>query len=156
MDVKLVPIKLNEKEIIRQMLKVYEQELTGLDDPGEYKYLDSYWEKENRHPYFIFVDKSLAGFVLINGHALITKPAVNIAEFYVKKEFRRQSVGKTAAFNLFNLFPGKWEIRELKENTEARKFWTKIIAEYTNNRYQEIMLENDQWTGPVQTFDNSL
>jgi ASC-1-like (ASCH) protein/predicted acetyltransferase len=155
MNVKLIPVKLDEKEILREMIKEYEKELTGLDDPGEYKYLDSYWEKENRHPYFITVDECLAGFILINDHTLVVKPAKNVAEFYVKKDFRRQNTGKTAAFKIFNLFPGKWEIRELKDNVGARHFWNKVVAEYTGNKYQEVILENEQWNGSVQIFDNS-
>lgn len=152
MKVSLQPVTLDQKELLRKMLKAYEQELTGKDDPGDYKYLDSYWEKENRKPYFIKVNKTISGFALVNRHTLIQKESYNLAEFYIRKEFRNQGIGKKAAYKLFDMFPGKWEIREMNSNPKAQAFWNKVIATYTKTHFEEIWLNDSNWRGTVQTF----
>lgn len=152
MKVSLQPVTLDQKELLRKMLKVYEQELTGEDDPGDYKYLDSYWEKENRKPYFIKVNKTISGFALVNRHTLIQKEGYNLAEFYIRKEFRNQGIGKKAAYKLFDMFPGKWEIREMNSNPKAQAFWNKVIAAYTKTHFEEVWLNDSNWRGTVQTF----
>lgn len=151
MAVKIVSVDINDKKVLRDLLWEYQREILD-KDPGEYKYLDGYWEKPDRHPFFIFVDKKTAGFVLVNCHTLVTKDAKNISEFYIKKEYRHQDIGRQAAFLTFNLFPGKWEVRQIKENPKAHEFWTKVISDYTNANFREVIMNNENWHGWVQTF----
>lgn len=155
MDVSLQLININDKPILRELIKNYQKEILNSEKVGEYKYLDSYWQKPDRYPYFINVEGKVSGFVLINSYNLIEKDAKNISEFYIKKEFRSKGIGKAAAIRSFELFPGKWEVRELKENEQAQKFWRKVIKEYTNNKFNETSLSSEKWDGPIQTFDNS-
>jgi predicted acetyltransferase len=70
------------------------------------------------------------------------------------RKYRRQGIGKRAAFDVFDRFPGKWEIRQIQPNVTAQKFWKNVIGEYTKNRFEETCLDNDSWHGPVQSFDN--
>lgn len=154
MTVKLELIDIRDKKILAVLLMEYQTEILG-EQPGEYKYLDSYWEKENRYPYFIKIDGNIAGFVLINSHTLVVNNAKSISEFYVKKEFRRDGVGTQAASQAFNLFPGTWEVRELCKNPKARLFWTKVIGDITNNNFKEIEMNNENLKGWIQTFNNN-
>lgn len=154
MNISITPIGIKDKEVLKKLIKEYEKELLNIENPDKYKYLDSYWEKEDRYPYFIDVDEKIGGFVLVNSHNLINKDGKNIAEFYIKKEFRNKKIGKTTAMKVFELFKGKWEVRELKENIPAQNFWRKVINEYTKNNYKEIFLDNKDWCGPVQIFKN--
>ena len=71
------------------------------------------------------------------------------------KEFRKKGVGKSAAVKVFAMFPGKWEIKEMKQNIGSQSFWRKTINDYTNGKYSEVVLNNKSWKGPVQMFDNS-
>lgn len=71
MDIKIVPIEEKDKQILANLLELYEYDFSefsnsDLDENGRYgyKYLDNYWQEENRHPFFIKVDDKLAGFVL--------------------------------------------------------------------------------------------
>ncbi len=152
MNIALVPIKISEREILKNMLFEYQKEMLG-GDPGEYKYLDSYWQDPDRFPYFIEVDGKMAGFALVNGYNLIITEGKNIAEFYIKKEYRKNGVGKEAVRQVYNLFPGKWEIRQIMENPNARSFWLKVIAEFTENNFIEVARDDDKWRGWIQTFD---
>lgn len=120
---------------------------------NEYKYLDLYWERPNRFPYFIKVDGKIAGFVLVNSHVLVQVGGKNVAEFYVLKKFRKGGVGKIAAKKSFAMFPGKWEVRQIVENPIAHIFWNKTISEYTDNNFEEVTMDDENWRGWVQTFD---
>ena len=84
MNLELVLANINDKKVLKDLLQEYQREILG-KDPGEYKYLDGYWEKADRHPFFITVNNIIAGFVLVNCHTLINKDAKNISEFYIKK-----------------------------------------------------------------------
>jgi len=156
MNVELFLVEKEEKEVLKRLIEEYERELLNIEEPEEYKYLDSYWEKENRFPYFIKVDEKIAGFALINDYNLVNKDGKNIAEFYVKKEFRKNGIGKMAAMEIFDLFKGNWEIRELKENIDGQNFWKKVINEYIKGNFEEIFLDNEKWQGAVQIFKNDL
>lgn len=54
------------------------------------------------------------------------------------KKYRRKGIGEYVAVHLFDLYPGKWEVRELSTNTVAQSFWRKVIAQYTKSDYQNV------------------
>lgn len=153
MNIDLQPVDIKDKPVLIKLLTDYQKEILNLDSVGKYKYLDTYWGREDRWPFFILVDGVTAGFVLVNSYNIIEKDAKNIAEFYVKEEFRHKGVGRLAARKIFDLFPGKWEVRELKENLQAVKFWQNVIGEYTKNNFQEFVIDSEKWNGPVQVFN---
>ncbi|MFA4827003.1 MAG: GNAT family N-acetyltransferase [Candidatus Shapirobacteria bacterium] len=152
MNISLVPIKISEKDVLKEMLYEYEKEMSD-GEPGEYKYLDSYWQKPDRFPFFIEVDEKIAGFVLVNSYNLVIDEGKNIAEFYVEKEFRKNGIGREASRQIFNLFPGKWEIRQIIENPKARLYWLKLMTEFTKNNFTEKFVDNDKWHGWIQVFN---
>ncbi len=152
MDIKLELVVIDERERLEDLINDYQKEILKSDSVEEYKYLDSYWEKEDRWPYFIKVDGTVVGFVLMNSYNIIEKDAKNIAEFYVDKKSRGQGIGRTVAIKAFEMFPGKWEIREMRNNIPAQKFWRKVIEGYTKGQFKEVSLNNEKWNGFVQTF----
>lgn len=153
MKIEIKAIEIKDKEILRKMLGDYEKEITGSDE--EYKYLDSYWEKENRWPFFILVDNEIAGFVLVNEYLICIDKGKTISEFYIKKEYREKNIGKEAAIKTFEKFKGKWEVREIRNNPKAREFWVKVISDYTQGNFKEIEMNDEKWQGWVQTFEKN-
>ena len=154
MTITLQSVSLDQKDILRELLRVYEQELTGDPNPSEYKYLDSYWQKPNRKAFFIMVDNAVGGFVLVNQHLLIQPNGNNLSEFYIIPKYRGLKIGRQAAIQVFELFKGNWELRELQSNTKAHRFWLNVINDYTQGNYKETVLNSADWQGPVQTFNN--
>jgi predicted acetyltransferase len=152
MKIEIVPVKIKDKEILRGMIRDYEKEILG-EGAGEYKYFDSYWGKQDRWPFFIMVDKNIAGLVLVNQYNLVELQAKDLSEFYIKDEYRRQRIGLRAAIRVFGMFPGKWEIRQIRDNLKAHGFWLKVVNEYTQGNFREIEMNNEKWNGWVQTFD---
>ncbi len=123
----------------------------------DYPFLDTYWTEEKRFPYFICSKQELIGFVLINDWSF--DPHYNadfsIAEFYIKKLYRRKGIGKKIAFDLFDLFEGKWEIRQSAQNKPAIKFWRKTIASFTKNNYEEKYVNSKEEEMYLQLFTSN-
>lgn len=160
-EVKEASIQL--KPVLERLMQLYHydfSEIEGGDLNGEglfeYKYLDSYWTESGRFPFLIYVADKIAGFVLVNSHTYLQKSeeGKSVAEFFVMRKYRRQGVGRTVAFRIFDKFPGKWEVQETKRNVAAQRFWRRIIDEYTKGNFAEIILDNKTWHGPIQSFDN--
>ena len=144
MTVTLDPIRIEQKSVLMQMMELnsYDfSEFTG-EDISEYGYygyahIDDYWNEAGRYPFFIRVDGKLAGLVLIRScceYTDLPRPHC-IAEFFVLRKYRRQGVGRTAAAQVFDRFPGGWEVSALLNNHAARAFWESVIRGYTQGNY---------------------
>lgn len=152
-----------DKPILERLMQLYlydfsEIEGCDLNRKGlfEYKYLDSYWTQLGRFPFVTYVDDRIAGFVLVNSHSYLPRKGEvkSIAEFFIMRKYRRSGIGRMAAFRIFDRFPGKWEVQETKRNLAAQRFWRRIIDEYTRGNFMETILDNKDWRGPIQSFDN--
>ncbi|MCM3274242.1 GNAT family N-acetyltransferase [Paenibacillus elgii] len=156
MEVVVSKAAAEQKSVLRNLLELYKYDFTEFDPEDvnehglfEYPYLDHYWTEEGRHPFLVYVDGKLAGFALIRELGSDER-VYSIAEFFVMKKYRRHGVGRKLAFDLFNRFPGQWEVAQMEENVPAQTFWRRIIDEYTKGSYQEMT--RDDWEGPIQTF----
>ncbi len=98
--------------------------------------LSSYCEKQNRYAFLIKVDGELAGFVLVNKIGSTPDVDWNIGEFFVISKFQGKGVGRYAAEQIFNLFPGTWETAQIPENQAAIDFWEKVVSEYTRGQFK--------------------
>jgi predicted acetyltransferase len=168
MDCQLSPAKYSEKDILRHLLELYSYEFSELDggDVNEfglydYEYLDHYWTEGNRYPYLVRVNGKLAGFVLLRRASYIhhgelgdkQQTPMSVAEFFVMRKYRRRGIGTHIITNLFDRFPGRWEVAELANDHEAQSFWRKVITDYTGGQYEEVFLNSENWHGPVQVFE---
>ncbi|WP_353047771.1 GNAT family N-acetyltransferase [Planococcus sp. ISL-109] len=151
---------IEQKDVLRNLMELYqydfsEFEAEDIDEDGlyGYKHLDYYWTIPTHFPFLIKVDGKIAGFALVREIASEDSNCssyLKICEFFIMKKYRKQGTGKQAAFYLFDLFLGVWEVAELETNLPAQRFWRKVISEYTNNNYSEI--RKDHWHGPIQRF----
>ncbi len=71
-DLRIIEAQKSQKEILRQLLELYQYDLSiATDDVDQfglygYSYLDCYWVKEKRYPYLFLFREFLAGFALVN------------------------------------------------------------------------------------------
>jgi predicted acetyltransferase len=136
-------------------------EVLGLDvgDDGRFRVpaLGAYWTDPHRHPFLIRVGDKLAGFALVHQGSRLTDDAAvwDMAEFFVMRKYRRRGVGEQAAHWLFDRFRGRWEVRERAENHAATAFWRRAIGRYAHGRFEELVLDDARWRGPVQRFDST-
>lgn len=124
--------------------------------------LDHQWTEEYRHPLLVKVDGEIAGFVLVildvpkeyTKFSAAEKTNV-ISDFFIMRKFRRKGVGKKVAHRVFQQFQGVWEIKQTDANIAATAFWKHVITAYTSDSiYEEGLLRNELWNGPVFVFQS--
>jgi predicted acetyltransferase len=145
MDIQLVKVNNNEKEILRNLLGLYCYEWSqytnfDVNQFGSYEFAASdCWTKENHYAFFIKVDGKLAGFVLVDKDFDVRKDYdFAMSEFFVMHKYRTTGVGRYAAKAIFDMFHGKWELRRHPKNIGSVCFWDKVIDEYTNGKFEII------------------
>jgi len=158
-----------DKPLLRNLMQLYLHEIsefTGADpdDHGIFDYpeFDHYFTAEGRQegrlPILIRIDGTAAGFAMINGFSLVaphTPSTRHLSDFLILRKWRRRSIGKAVVREIFESYPGLWEIKQRREHEGAQRFWRNVIREYTAGGYKETELNDDRWDGFVQTFDNS-
>jgi predicted acetyltransferase len=164
MKIELIKVSETEKSVLRHLMELYAYDFSEFDDADVndhglfgYTYFDYYWTEDTRHPFFIKVDNKLAGFVLVNEYCYLVKEdgAKSIAEFFVMRKYRRKGIGKQVAFQVFDTFPGKWEVIQHGDNNPSKTFWEIVIGEYTSGNYVKDRVKTEWWTGQALLFDNS-
>ena len=146
--VSLHPATPDDEPILSNLLQLYIHDLSaifpkvvlGRDGRFEYPRLPLYWsEPERRFAFLIRCGERLAGFALATrGSPVTTNPDVmDVAEFFVIRQYRRSSVGRDAAFHLWNHFPGPWTTRVASHHASAVAFWSRVIGEYTQGAAAE-------------------
>ncbi len=163
MQIDIVRATLSERPLLRQLSEFYMYDLSEFDTEieinphGTFDFsVDRYWQDPNRAPYLVYVETKPAGFALVKRGAYLSgdPEMMDFADFFVMRRYRRQGVGTFVAERLFEMFPGKWEIRQFAENVTAQSFWRKVIERHTNGHFQEYAVDNEMWKGIVQYFAN--
>lgn len=130
---------------------------TSVNPTGLYRddRLRTYLEYEEHEAFFIQVDQEIAGF------ALIRKPRPGthlLGEFFILRKFRRSGIGKSAAAQLIEMFPGNWEIPFQLENVQAANFWRNSLKSMGFNATELVPLvdiELEVSADTLLTFSNS-
>jgi predicted acetyltransferase len=153
----------SDRVLIRRMMELYlhdfsEFDGSDLDEHGLFGYgdLDYFWFEPTHAAFLVTVDGKLSGFVLVESEVLIEGNERSVAEFFILRKYRRKGIGKAVAFEVFNRLPARWEIQVIVQNLPAQEFWRKIITEYAQGNFQETFFDNEEWQGPVFSFDNRL
>lgn len=161
MKIEVLPATIFDRLILYRLMELYQYDFSEFDGADVdstglygYPYLDHYWVEIERSPYLVRVDGSLAGFVLVARYNYLTgqKDTWVMAEFFIMRKYRHQGIGEHVADRIFDHFPGAWQVGQITENAAAITFWRKVIARYTHDHYEEHLLDNDNWRGPVQSF----
>src|SRR5215510_1263759 len=147
MEIKIIPVLIEEKEILRNLLEKYNYDTSEEDgdDVNElglcgYKYLDHYWTETDRYAYFTKIQDKLAGFVMIDKYLYFNeiKSDYCISEFFVLRKYRKMGIGKYVIKYIVNKYKGEWQIGYNPKNNIGKIFWNKVVKEITNGNYKLI------------------
>jgi predicted acetyltransferase len=152
MKINIAPATKELMPVIQNMARFYAYDLSkscgfyqlfdwSFPENGLYEAPDmsKYWQPDC-YPFIIRVDDKLAGFALINKVGSIPNIDWNMGEFFIVAKFQGKGIGRQAAFEIFNKFPGYWEIMQMPPNLPAIKFWKRIVAEYSNNQFTQAKI----------------
>lgn len=106
------------------------------------------WFRDDRsHPLVLLHGGKPAGFALVarplQAPTPGAPPSYEMAEFFVRPQFRRLGVGRSAALLIFARFAGDWRVNEARRNVPAVAFWRRVIAAYTGGAYTERQVDGD-------------
>ena len=141
MQVEVVKAGLEQKPLLANLLELYAYDFTefcdfDIGDNGFYGYdcLPLYWTELTRFPYLIYVDKKIAGFVLVQKGSPISHDTTvwDISEFFIMKKYKRHGVDTVAALKVWGQLKGPWEVRVLVGNHIACSFWPQAIKKFTS------------------------
>jgi predicted acetyltransferase len=161
MQTTLLPVTDTDKPTLANLTQFYlydSSESNGLDVDAHGCYDASHltvsWCTADCKLFFIHVDDQLAGFAVVNcaGRLHTSFDGHAIAGFFVLRKYRYIGVGRAAATQLFDRFPGRWEVATFALNIPALAFWRSVIDRYTNGRYDEQWQQVANWRGHIQSF----
>ena len=82
-----------------------------------------------RQAFLIKHGSNVAGFAFATrGSPMSEDPEdLDVAEFFVLREYRRSGVGREAAMALWDGVPGHWVVRVSEANRPGLRFWREVI-----------------------------
>lgn len=140
---------LDDYPIIQNLARFYVYELSRFcgfisDDwacpqDGLYESFDfkNYFVEKNNTALLIKMGKELVGFVLINKVGIDSGIDWNMGEFFILAKFQDKGIGEKVAYQIWDRYPGIWEISVIPENKRALNFWHKAVGNYTEGNYKE-------------------
>jgi len=145
---KVIKVNIEDKIILKNLLSLYLHELSKYTDDlkineeglFEYDSLDMYFKEEKLEPYFITLNGTIIGFILIS-ISPYSKPGTNfcIQEFFILNKYRKTGLAHATIKEIMKIYKGKFSIFIIKNNQLAINFWRKF---YRNNNIE--FEENDE------------
>jgi predicted acetyltransferase len=135
--VELAVVPKEEAAALRRLFQLYAHDFSeqvplelGADGRFGVTVGDEWWSSPGHHPFFLRVEGKLVGFVLARDGSRVTgDPSVkDVAEFFVVRGARRRGVGSRAAEALWSAFPGRWEVRVRRANSDGLAFWSRLLG----------------------------
>ena len=129
------------------LFELYAHDFSEFHDvePGEdgrfgFNKLHLYWSDPKRNAFLIKCRGRLAGFALVKQGSEITEDDCvwDMAEFFVLRRYRRDGVGTEAARQIWNRYPGRWEVRVMEANKAAHAFWARAIKSVLNQAISPV------------------
>ena len=124
-----------EQNQIEELLNDYLAELSqhreicvGATSAAEYRYLKDYWSDSSRFPFTLWANSELVGFAFVRRTEDDQAPVFQVAEFFVKPKYRRCGIGRAAATNIWQRFPGRWELQVMSRMTPLCSFGNDALA----------------------------
>jgi predicted acetyltransferase len=159
-EVRLVPAAPSQRRLLDRLLQLYEYDFSeygGVDVDAEGLFptedLDATW-RPGYDVLLIEVDGRTAGFAMTTTHRsfLGDGDARLLDQLFVMRKYRRRGVATRAVTELFDRFPGAWELGTPRGNLGAQAFWRRVIAERSGGEYREVPEGCERFRGVVWAF----
>lgn len=168
-NLEIIPATLSDYPTIQNMARFYLYDISkscgfiskdwacpenGLFECDDFK---RYFENPTSKTYLLRVNKELAGFVLLDKSGQSPKTEWNMGQFFIMGKFQGKGIAQQVARQIWDLYPGLWEVSVIPENVKALAFWRKAVSIFTKENYQEeiktIDYDEDQPNRYILSFD---
>ncbi|WP_370686615.1 GNAT family N-acetyltransferase [Pseudomonas citronellolis] len=125
-------------ELIRNLYQFYAYESSDweqedVEADGRFyiheEHLARYWQAPQWSAELVLVDGFIAGFVLIERSELPGIDALELADLFILKKYRRQGIGRAVATQVLTRGEGAWLVHFYRQDETARAFWQAVLAE---------------------------
>jgi predicted acetyltransferase len=134
----LVPTEREQMPLIRNLYQFYlyessdwEQEDVEVD--GRFyihdEHLVRYWQEPGWSAQLLLVDGFIAGFLLIERSELPGVDALELADLFILKKYRRQGIGRALATQVLMSGEYNWLVRFYGQDEIALAFWRSVLAD---------------------------
>jgi len=119
-QIEIITATIEQESVLANLLELYAYDFSEFSEirikaDGRFGYplLPLYWQEPNRFPFLVKVDGNLAGLALIKQGSEISGDPLSwdVAEFFIMRGYRKHGVGRQVAHQIWQKFPGQWEIR---------------------------------------------
>jgi predicted acetyltransferase len=155
-SIEIIPVQVEQQTVLANLMELYIHDFSefypieiGADGRYGYPRLPLYWSDPDRHPFFVLADTKLAGFAMVHQASahLSAESVWDMAEFFVLRSYRKLGIGKEAARQVFQRFPGPWQVRVMQSNLPAQRFWSNAIATFAGKAIQSVLFKqgDEDW-----------
>ncbi|WP_375739031.1 GNAT family N-acetyltransferase [Pseudomonas boanensis] len=125
-------------ELIRNLYQFYAYESSDWEQEdvevnGLYyiheAHLARYWQDPDWSAHLILVDGFIAGFLLIERSELPGLDALELADLFILKKYRRQGIGRAVATQVLMSGVDAWLVRFYRQDETALAFWRTVLDE---------------------------
>lgn len=134
--VELIQTGPEEAELIRNLYQYYayessdwEQEDVEVD--GRFyihdEHLARYWQDPQWSANLLLVDGYIAGFLLIENSELPGIDALELADLFILKRYRRKGIGRAIASQVLCSGAANWLVRFYDQDEVSQAFWRTVL-----------------------------
>lgn len=150
MQIELVPTTAEQLPLIANLYQYYAYESSDWEEEeveadGRFyihePHLRRYWSEPQWSANLILADGCIAGFLLIERSELPELDALEFADLFILKKYRRQGIGRALAQQV--LGDGRtWLVRFYPQDLVAAAFWRQVLAELARP-VRQIVLDDE-------------
>ena len=150
MQIELVPTTAEQLPLIANLYQYYAYESSDWEEEeveadGRFyihePHLRRYWSEPQWSANLILADGCIAGFLLIERSELPGLDALEFADLFILKKYRRQGIGRALAQQV--LGDGRtWLVRFYPQDLVAAAFWRQVLAELARP-VRQIVLDDE-------------
>ena len=147
----LLATEAEQAHLIRNLYQFYAYETSDwehedVDADGRFyvhdEYLARYWEEPDWSAQLVMVEGAIAGFLLIERSEVPGLDALELADLFILKKYRRQGIGLAVALHALSDTRLPWLVRFHQQDEVAQAFWQAVVEELPRPS-REIELPDD-------------
>lgn len=149
--VELIQTGPEEAELIRNLYQYYAYESSDweqedVEADGRFyihdEHLARYWSDPQWSANLLLVDGYIAGFLLIEGSELPGIDALELADLFILKRYRRKGIGRAIASQVLCSGAANWLVRFYDQDEVSQAFW-RTVLDNLPRPVQSIELDDD-------------
>lgn len=126
----------DQADLIRNLYQFYAYESSDweqedVEADGRFyiheEHLARYWQEPQWRANLILVDGFIAGFLLIERSEFEVLNALELADLFILKRYRRQGIGRAIASQVLMSEESDWLIRFYDQDETAQAFWRAVL-----------------------------